>query len=116
MKVIGVIGVIVSVAAISLALHLHFIYAKAVDLLQSGMEFEIREKGLEYLQSSQYRSSYEAIDFETTYGTLVMLLGAASILLCIYPAVKKFKVAWFGVSLGLISFIIGAAYGTHMFS
>lgn len=115
MKVIGVIGVIVSVAAISLALHLHFIYAKAVDLLSSKVEAEVGEKGLQYLESPEYRSSFEAIDFETTYGTLVMLIGAAAILLCIYPAVKKFNVAWFGVTLGLVSFIVGAVYGTHLF-
>ncbi|XOV66029.1 MAG: hypothetical protein ACFHU9_10370 [Fluviicola sp.] len=116
MKVLGVIGVIASVIATSVALHLHFIYAKAVRLLEPQINEGIEEKGIAFLESQEYRTMFELIDYETTYGTIVMLLGAGSVLLSIYPAVKKFKVAWVGVAFGLISFLIGAAYGTHMFS
>ncbi|MCR9171006.1 MAG: hypothetical protein NXI10_00825 [bacterium] len=116
MKVLGVLGVIAGVIAASVALHLHFIYAKAVDLLEKEVTANIDEKGLEYLQSDEYREMFELIDYKTDYGIIVMLLGVVAVLISIYPAVKKFKIAWVGVAFGLLSFVIGAAYGTHMFS
>lgn len=115
MKVFGVIGVIAGVIAASVALHLHFIYAKAVDLLNEKIDSSIDEKGLEFLQSTEYGSMRELVDFKTTYGIIVMLMGVAAVLISIYPAVKKFKVAWVGVVLGLISFLIGAIHGAHLF-
>ncbi|PWL32841.1 MAG: hypothetical protein DCO96_00390 [Fluviicola sp. XM-24bin1] len=115
MKVLGVLGVIASVIATSVALHLHFVYAKAVDLLNKEIDTNISEKGMEFLQSQDYRRLYELVDFKTTYGMIVMLMGAAAVLISIYPVVKKFKVAWVGVALGLISFLIGAVHGAHLF-
>lgn len=115
MKVLGVIGVIVSVIAASVALHLHFVYAKAVDLLNKEIDANIQEKGMEFLQSEDYKRMFELVDFKTTYGIIVMLMGVASVLISIFPAVKKFKVAWVGVAFGLISFFIGAVHGAHLF-
>ncbi len=115
MKVLGVIGVIVSVIAISVALHLHFTYAKAVDLLNREIDANIKEKGMEFLQSDEYRRMYELVDYKTTYGMIVMLIGTVSILLSIYPAVKKFRVAWVGVGFGLVAFLLGAIHGAHLF-
>ena len=43
-------------------------------------------------------------------------LGGIAVLLSLYPAIKKSKMGLIGMSLGIISFFIGAAYGTHMFS
>lgn len=54
MKVLGVLGVIASVIATSVALHLHFVYAKAVDLLNKEIDTNISEKGMEFLQSQDY--------------------------------------------------------------
>lgn len=116
MKVLGVIGIIISVIALTVGLHLHFIYAKAVDLIDAEITAMIEKEGLTFLESAQYKQMFEIKDFETTYGMLVMLLGALSILLCLFPALKKFKVSWAGVFFGLVTFFIGAAYGTHMFS
>ncbi len=115
MKVLGVLGVITSVIATSVALHLHFIYAKAVVLLNKEIDSNIAEKGMEFLQSKEYRELYELVDYKTTYGMIVMLMGTAAVLISIYPAVKKFKIAWVGVAFGLISFFIGAIHGTHLF-
>ena len=43
-------------------------------------------------------------------------MGGIAILLSLYPAIKKSKMGLIGITLGVISFFIGAAYGTHMFS
>jgi hypothetical protein len=116
MKVLGIFGVIFSVVAASLALHLHFIYAKTVVLINQEIDAAISDRGLDYLQSAEYKTLFSAIEFESDYGVIVLLLGAISILMCMFPVLKKFHLAWVGVALGLFSFVIGAIYGTHMFS
>jgi len=116
MKILGVIGVIISVIALTIGLHLHFIYAKAFDLIDARMTDSIEKEGLTFIESAEYQQMFSIKEFETDYGVIVMLAGAFSLLLCLFPAVKKFKLAWVGVVFGLITFVIGAAYGTHIFS
>lgn len=115
MKVLGIIGVIASVISITIALHLHFIYAKAVALVNAQIDEKIDQQGLVFLQSDAYHKLYELVDYKTTYGMIVMLMGTAAVLISIYPAVKKFKVAWVGVAFGLIAFFIGGVHGAHLF-
>lgn len=115
MKVLGVIGVIVSVISLSLGLHLHFVYAKLVHMVNSQIDDAIADRGLNFLQSQDYRDWFQIVDFQTNYGMLVLLLGTISIIISIFPAVKKFKFAWAGVIFGLITFFIGTLYGTHLF-
>jgi len=79
------------------------------------IDANISEKGMAFLDSNEYRSMYEMVDYKTTYGMIVMLIGCAAVIISIYPAVKKFKIAWVGVSFGLISFLIGAIHGAHLF-
>jgi hypothetical protein len=53
---------------------------------------------------------------KTDLGIGVMFAGILGFLLSIFPAIKKQKIAWIGVLTGLVAFVIGAAFGTHMFS
>lgn len=115
MKALGIIGVLFSVISISIGMHLHFIYAKAVVLVNKQIDASVAERGVDFLQSPEYKGYYELVDFQTTYGMLVLLLGTVSILLSLFPALKKFKIAWIGVLFGFLSFAIGAVYATHMF-
>jgi len=115
MKVLGVIGIIVSVISLSFGLHLHFAYAKAVDIVNKQIDSSITERGLDFLQSQEYRDLFQLAEFKTTYGMLVMVLGAVSTILCIFPAARKFNIAWFGVVFGLTTFILGALHGAHLF-
>jgi len=43
-------------------------------------------------------------------------MGGIAVLLSLYPAIKKSKMGLIGITLGIISFLIGAANVTHMFS
>ncbi len=115
MKTLGVIGLIVSVISISLGLHLHFVYAKAVSLVNIEIDRAIDARGLDFVQSQEYRDLLQIVEFETTYGMLALVLGTLSILLCVFPAVRNFKIAWFGVIFGLITFGFGALHGVHLF-
>ena len=76
MKVLGVIGLLVSTIAISLGLHLHFAFAKAVEVVNKEIDAAIAERGLDFLQSQEYRDLFQLVEFKTTYGMLVLLFGA----------------------------------------
>lgn len=115
MKALGVLGLIVSVISISLGLHLHLAYAKAVDLVNIQIDEAINSRGLDFVQSPEYRELWQLVEFKTTYGILALVLGSLSMLMCIFPAVKNFKIAWVGVLFGLITFIFGAIHGVHLF-
>ncbi|MCH2226127.1 MAG: hypothetical protein MK066_15265 [Crocinitomicaceae bacterium] len=115
MKVLGIIGLLFSTIAISLGLHLHFAFARAVDVVNKEIDAAIAERGLDFLQSQEYRDLFQLVEFKTTYGMIVMLIGTLSILLCVFPAMRLFRIAWIGVVLGLITFAIGAAHSTNLF-
>ncbi len=49
-------------------------------------------------------------------GTKALLLGGAGVLLSIYPVIKKNKIAYIAIILGLISVFLGLVQATHIFS
>ena len=66
--------------------------------------------------SAEQTELWEVSDFGTNFAIAVMGLGLLAFIVSIIPAIKKEKIAWAGVALSLVGFLIGAAYGTHMFS
>lgn len=106
MRILSFIGLGVGAIAISLALYLQFEiapnaeYAESIDIQQDA------DQMLYDLYVGQ----------QTSFGQLALLFGGLAFLVSIFPAIKRNKFAIIGASLGLISFFIGAAYGTHMFS
>jgi hypothetical protein len=84
------------------------------------------KEGAEYLLFSDQPESFygsaeqarlwEIADFGTNFAIGVMGLGLLAFIVSIIPAIKKEKIAWIGVGLSLVGFLIGAGYGTHMFS
>jgi hypothetical protein len=109
MKVLSIIGFIISFLALAAGLYLHFVVAPHADMLEA-----IRFNDYNDIRINQNSMAY--INLKVDLGILVMFTGLLSLLLCIYPAIKKNKLAWIGVLFSLISAVIGAAYGTHMFS
>ena len=117
MKILSYIGMGLGVVAISLALYLHFEIAPNAEYAES---VQAEEKTLDYNNSSEERGDQILlnlyIDQRTEFGQYTLLLGGLAFLVSIFPAVKRNKFAIVGASLGLVSFFIGATYGTHMFS
>jgi hypothetical protein len=109
MKALAIIGFIISFLALAAGLYLHFVIAPHADMLET-----IRFNDYNDIRIDQNSTAY--LNLKVDLGILVMFSGLLSLLLSIYPAIKKNKLAWVGVLFSLISAIIGAAYGTHMFS
>lgn len=115
MRILSFIGLIMGVIAIFLALYLHF------EIAPNAESVALEEKSADYVNSSkelddQLLDEVYAAAQRTLFGLLALIFGGIAFLVSIFPALKRNKFAIIGASLGLISFFIGAAYGTHMFS
>ena len=115
MKVLGIIGVIVGVAAILMGCYLQFAVAPEALIADAADEVGML-LGDSYYGTPQQILNQTAMEAKTDVGEYTLLAGGIAFLLSIVPAVKKQKIAWVGVVCGLFALFIGAAYGTHMFS
>jgi len=49
-------------------------------------------------------------------GSIALFSGILAVVIGIYPAIKKVKLAWVAAGIGLIAFFLGAMQSTHLFS
>ncbi|MBI3135624.1 MAG: hypothetical protein HYZ14_13180 [Bacteroidetes bacterium] len=113
MKVFSYISAFFGVAAIAAALYLMFVAAPAADGAETLLFGEHPES---FYGSTEHLSLLAQMDLKTDLGIIVMFSGILALLLGVMPVIKKQKAGWIGVLAGLAAFLIGAAYGTHMFS
>lgn len=116
MKILGIIGTCIAGIAAIMAGYLHFVVAENSAIADRKIDALSELFGGEAYRSPMYAELLDEKYFKTDFGAIVLLVGAVAVLICLLPAIKKVKIAWIGVLLGLISFFVGAAYGTHMFS
>ncbi len=116
MKALGIVGVAMGALAIALGLYLQFVLVPAADDAEVNWDLAISMGQDNYFGSIQHAADMDAIDAKVDFGAIVMGGGLLAFLLSVLPAIRKNHVAWIGVGTGLITFFMGAAYGTHMFS
>ncbi|NRA11983.1 MAG: hypothetical protein HRT57_08535 [Crocinitomicaceae bacterium] len=116
MKVLGIIGVVVSIIALGLGAYLQFSVAPAANEADIKYERMAALHGEAYYTSAEGRADQETARQNIPAGEMVLLAGGLAFILSIVPAIKKQKVAWIGVIFGLGALLLGAAHGTHMFS
>ncbi|MFM7668651.1 MAG: hypothetical protein ACKO7D_10755 [Bacteroidota bacterium] len=113
MKKLTYFGVIFSIIVTFLAVYLQFVVVENAAVAESIIFSNHVES---WYNSSEHLSALEDLNLKTNLGIVVFFSGILGILICIIPAIKKYNIAWVGVALSLISFLIGAIQGTHMFS
>jgi hypothetical protein len=113
MKILAIIGTLIGIVAIAAALYLQFSVAEKAAIAESII-FQTHDES--WYGSAEHTTALEAMNLKTDLGIGVMFAGILGFLLSIFPAIKKQKIAWIGVLTGLVAFVIGAAFGTHMFS
>lgn len=69
-----------------------------------------------YFGSPQHHLDIATMNAKTDFAVVVMGLGLLAFLLSIVPAIKKRHIAWVGVGVSIITFFLGAAQRTHMYS
>lgn len=113
MKILGIIGTVTGGLAALLGLYLQFVLVPAAEIANSNWANNTDES---YYQSARHHLDMSTRAAAIDFGVVVMGAGLLAFLLSIVPAIKKNNIAWIGVALGLITFFLGAAHGTHMFS
>lgn len=109
MKKLALIGLVVSVIAALAGIYDYLVVQPDKELA----EYMLWE---EDLTDEERIPLWEASEFGINFAIAVMFAGILGFLLSLIAAIKKEKIAWLGVLLALVGFIIGAGYGTHMFS
>lgn len=116
-KILSYAGLGVGLFAGAMALYLHFAIVPEADGADYSIERKMKSKVTRNdVYYAEFRSLDEIRSQKIEYGEYTLLLGGLAFLVSIFPAVKRNKFAVIGAALGFVSFFIGAAYGTHMFS
>lgn len=116
MKILGIIGTSLGAVAAAMAGYLQFVLSSKAAAADKAIEIQREVIGDSFYGSAEHMQLLNDADATVDFGIYVLLIGGIAVVVSIVPAIKKISVAWIGVALGLISFFIGAAYGTHMFS
>lgn len=116
MKTLGFISVALAILATLCGIYLQFVVVPSAEVAEASIE-NLRQLGGEnYHELAEYRTNLDIMDAVVPVGTFTMALGFLTFIISIVPALKKQKIAWIGVILGLAVGFLGAAHGTHMFS
>lgn len=120
MEHLGKIGLAISVLVIGFGCYLIFSVIPASEIAQSQLELIRAAGGLQegqtFFDVPGYSEFFETSEKGVTYGQYLLLASILPFLLCVVGSIKKDKMAFVGLVLSLAGFLIGAIYGTHMFS
>ena len=106
MKVLSIIGVVLALVGVIIGIYCQVEVVPNFNAL--NMNFDLDE-----FQISMWRSYG---DQKFLLGSIALFLGAASVVLGLIAGIKKQKIGWIAVGIGLVSFLLGATQSTHMFS
>ncbi len=116
MKVLAYFSVAIGTVALALAVYLYFVVAENAAIAESNSDMMPKLIGESYYGSQAQQDDLDAMSLKTNTGVIVFFAGILTVVLALVPAIKKQKAAWIGVVFGSVAFVIGALYGTHMFS
>ena len=114
MKKLAQLGLAVGFLTTLVAGYLQFVVVEAASVAEARYKFNRDDEV--YFSSTARHMDYDAMHAPVDYGMAVFFMAILTVLLCLYPAIKKEKLAYVGLLLGVLTFFVGAAYGTHMFS
>lgn len=106
MKTIGIIGVIIATVGFLVGVYCQIEIIPNFESLDA--QYDLSE-----LNRSQWRN---LADQKFILGSVALFLGFLAAVMGLIIIVKKQKIGWIIIGIGLISFILGAIQSTHMFS
>jgi uncharacterized membrane protein YkgB len=119
MKKLAIFSAALGLLGLAFALYLHFVIAQNAYIAESDIQHAqnyFGDDSLAYYDTIEYKNNFTKIELKTDMGIISLLIGAVIFIIGVLPVVKKEKLGWIGVLGGLAALVMGAAYGTHMFS
>lgn len=100
MKALSIIGLVIAIIGISFGIYCQIEYMPKVDQAE--------------LFGPELYTAY--MDDKFMYGSIALFAGIAGFLIGLITGIKKQKLGWAAMLIGLISTILGLLQSTHMFS
>jgi hypothetical protein len=100
MKIVAIIGLVIAIIGISSGIYCQIEYMPKVD------QEQIFGPELYYLY----------MEDKFMFGSVALFAGIGGVLFGTLAGIKKQKLGWVALLIGLISFFLGALQATHMFS
>ena|ERR1700741_2324229 len=120
MNSLGKIGLILGSLVLAFGLYVLFAVAPASEMAEVEMDRIIAssdlKEGQTYFDVPGYPEAMETMEKKVDYAGYVFFGSMLPFLLCLVGAFKKDRMAFIGLAISLAAFLIGAIYGTHMFS
>ena len=106
MKTTGIIGLILSIIGFTVSVYCQIEVLPSYNALDA--QYDLTE-----IDRMLWRS---LADQKFLFGSIALFLGALGSMIGLIIGLKKQKLGWLILGLGLISFVLGALQSTHMFS
>ncbi len=121
MKNLGKIGLIMGSLCLLFGLYVILVVVPASESGKAVMEQiwssgQQLQEGQTYFDIPGYKEAYEVAEKGVDYAGYVFFASMLPLLMCIIASIKKDKMGMIGAVISLGAFLIGAIYGTHMFS
>lgn len=120
MKYLGKTGLVLGILTLVFGLYVILIVAPASEGAQMEMDQIIAthelQDGQTYFDVPGYEEAMRTSEKKVDYAGYVFFASMLPLLLCLIGSFKKDKVAFIGLAISICAFLIGAIYGTHMFS
>jgi hypothetical protein len=106
MKIIGIIGLTLSLIGVLVGMYCQIEILPNYNALDN--QFDLNE-----IERAIWR---DYADQKFVFGSVALFLGAIASVIGLIVGIKKHKIGWIALALGLISFLLGAMQSTHLFS
>jgi hypothetical protein len=106
MKTIGIIGLILSLIGFAVGVYCQLEILPSYNALDAQYDLSEIDRALWRTYGDQ----------KFLFGSIALFLGALASVMGLITGIKKQKIGWLILGLGLISFVLGALQSTHMFS
>ncbi len=120
MKNLGKIGMILGSLCLLFGLYVMLVVVPASEAARAVMDQIWQSNQLTgdqtYFDIPGYKEAFEASEKGVDFAGYVFFGSMLPLLMCIIASIKKDKMGIFGAVISLGAFLIGAIYGTHMFS
>lgn len=120
MKNLGKIGLILGSLCLLFGLYVMLVVVPASEAGKAVMDqiWQSNQltEGQTYFDVPGYKEAFEVSEKAVDFAGYVFFASMLPLLLCIIASIKKDKMGMIGAVISLVAFLIGAIYGTHMFS
>ena len=106
MKVLSIIGLMIALIGLGAGIYCQ------IEIVPNYNYFDVKIE-LSEMERALWRSYG---DQKFIIGSVALFLGPLAMIIGLITGIKKQKIGWIALTLGLVSFVLGAMQSTHLFN